>query len=602
MPFFLALFKSIKKAMIASNLLMLFFFFLSSYMLLRSFKVKRNISYFYSIFLTLPFNVIMVDMHVLSQYYLIQLIGMCVTISLFNYITEVNTIKKCAIMCLGGGISLFETLNGSRYVALIILPLALLGVYLLYEIGREKCLKHSIDKEYIARMLYLLAVGTGAGIGYIVYLVMTNHFSTYAGDALGFTAIYDLSMDPIVFLDRIKEIFYLWLIFWGFRLEGQNMASFKGLETLICLFMPILITILMVKIIIGSKDKKIKYFVYYIALSLAVSFLLMAIMESVIPTVRYLYFGLYLMLFLVPVYFQQRTLQDIISSFGDTILVIISICFIVLTQLSTVDGIKERWQMETSDVTTVADYREDVNNWLIEHEYQYGYATYWNANVGTVLSDCQVNYCGVYIGGDVQIYPFFGGAVREYYNSAAYKGKTFIMLTQDENIQMENTLPANWVEQYSNDMFIVYGYEDNPYDFSVELLQYFPVKGEVIILEGNNFFTQGTNTDNVISVEKNDAGAYLTYGPSMNFPIDAVYDIEYNFIVEKAAGEPSGYIAVTANGTEEIAREEFAGIGEFSLTLEDVSIHSDASMVQFIIYLNAGCEAMFKDIRIERVR
>lgn len=103
MPPFLALFKTIKKAMIASNLLMLFFFFLSSYTLLRSFKVKRSISYLYSLFLMLPFNVIMVDMHVLSQYYLIQLIGICITISLFNYITEVNTIKKCVIMCLGGG-------------------------------------------------------------------------------------------------------------------------------------------------------------------------------------------------------------------------------------------------------------------------------------------------------------------------------------------------------------------------------------------------------------------------------------------------------------------------------------------------------------------
>lgn len=603
MPLFLALFHNVKNAAIASNLLMLFFFSVSSYILLRSFKVSKIVSYLCAIFLQLPFNIIIVDMHALSQYYLVQLIGACITIAFFNVIADKTNVRdRIIIYGAGGGVSFLEALNGSRYIVLIILPFALLGGYVVYEFVRTKLIEKQFDKECFIRMIFLLCTGIGAGIGYITYFVMTNYFSTYSGNALGFTAIQDLGLETIHFFDRIRETAYLWLILWGFRLDGQNMVSLNGVETIICLFLPIQTIVLTIKIWFGSINKQEKYFAFYTIVSLLVPFLLTGIMESVIPTVRYLYFVLYYMLFILPIYFSGTRIKTIIKSFFDTLTLITAICFAILTQVTVIKGIIDTCEIEMSEAMTVADYRDDINEWLVKNGYSYGYATYWNANVATVLSDCKVNYCALYIGNDMELHPFFGGSVRKYYNSAEYKTKTFILLSIDENDNVNENLPKGYIEKYCNEMFVVYGYETNPYDFSVELLQYFPIKHETVILEQDHFFTQGDRVDGTIALNENKVGGYLVYGPSMTFPIDAVYDIEYNFALSDGNGELAGYIAVTANGTEEIARADIMGEGQMSMRLENIPINKDDFMVQFIIYINAGYNAAFEDVRVTRVR
>lgn len=108
--------------------------------------------------------------------------------------------------------------------------------------------------------------------------------------------------------------------------------------------------------------------------------------------------------------------------------------------------------------------------------------------------------------------------------------------------------------------------------------------------------------DGTIALNENKEGGYLVYGPSMTFPIDGVYDIEYNFTLSDGNGESAGYIAVTANGTEEIAREDIKVGGQVSMRLEDILIQSDDRMIQFIVYINAGYNAVFKDVRLTRVR
>lgn len=601
MPLFLALFKNIKGAVIVSNLLMLLCILLSSYMLLRSFKINRVFSYLCSLLSVLPLNLVVVELHIMSQYYLIQLIGAYITIGLFNYIGEERIKKKILICGIGGAISFLETLNGSRYIALIILPLVIVEGCLFYEFVSERLVSKNTSKDCIVRMFFLLCVGIGSGIGYIAYFIMTHFFSTY-NDILGFTAIYDIEPESYVFFDRIKEIIRLWFKIWGFELNGQNMASLTGIETIICLLLPIQTVILSIKICINVKDKKTKYFACYAFGSLLIASFLMAIMDSISPTTRYFYFVLYHMLFLIPIYFSKINFKTVFLNFFNTLLSITVICFVILTQFNAIGNIKETWEMEKSGIMTTADYREDINEWLNQNGYEYGYATYWNANISTVLSDCRVKYAALTIGDDMNLYPFFGGMVREYYNSALYKGKAFIVLTHEEDSQVKQNLPSGWVETYHNDLFVVYGYAENPYDFSADLLQYFPVKGETIILESENFATQGNKTEGNIILENNDKGGYLIYGSDLIFPIDASYDIEYNFTISKKDVEPAGYIAVLANGAEEIARAEINGEDKVSMMLEEVPILADGSTVDFVIYLNPGCDAIFKDIAITRVR
>ena len=494
-----------------------------------------------------------------------------------------------------GALSFLEALNGSRYVSLIVLPLALLGGMLLLEFVRKKATDRSFDQGGSARMIYLLCVGVCAGLGYIIYLVMTKSFSTYAG-LLGIDIDYSLTN----ICSRIKEIINVWLTdCWAVDLNSFRTSALSGIKCIIFLLLSAQLLILPVKTLVQSKNKRTKYFAFYIIASFGVSFFLMAFMATVSVTARYFYFVQYCMLLLLPIFFHDRKGKP---GFYDVLLLITIVCFAVLSQFTIMKDMKEALQLRASGGMIEADYRDDINEWLMTNGYQYGYATYWNANIGTVRSDCNVEYCAISIVNDNSIYPWFGGMVRQYYHSADYKGKTFILLTKEENSRMKGGLPCGYVETYSNDLYIVYGYEENPYDFSAQLLQYFPVTKETVILEEKNFFTQGSRKDNNIIIKDSSYGGYLVYGPYISFPENTAYDVEYNFEVYHENNESSGYVAVIANDTEEIARAEIMGTGEVSMTLEDVPMRSEEALIQFVIYLDGGCDALFKDIRITRVR
>lgn len=80
------------------------------------------------------------------------------------------------------------------------------------------------------------------------------------------------------------------------------------------------------------------------------------------------------------------------------------IMFILVSQTSKLRRMWYTYQLEESDIVTFVDDEDDINEWLINNGYQYGYATYWYANAGTVLAECQVVYATVSIGRDMNLY------------------------------------------------------------------------------------------------------------------------------------------------------------------------------------------------------
>lgn len=94
------------------------------------------------------------------------------------------------------------------------------------------------------------------------------------------------------------------------------------------------------------------------------------------------------------------------------------------------------------------------------------------------------------------------------------------MLTYDEEEQVKENLPAGYSELYRNNLFVLYRYDSNPFAFSVNLLQYFPVMDETIELGSVNFFTEGEIRDDTIVLKADFIGGYLIYDPNIQFPID----------------------------------------------------------------------------------
>lgn len=50
-----------------------------------------------------------------------------------------------------------------------------------------------------------------------------------------------------------------------------------------------------------------------------------------------------------------------------------------------------------------------------------------------------------------------------------------------------------------------------------------------------------------------------------------------------------------------MTKEDIQEVGEISMVLENVFIHTDDSAVEFVIYINPEYDAAFKDAKITRI-
>lgn len=101
---------------------------------------------------------------------------------------------------------------------------------------------------------------------------------------------------------------------------------------------------------------------------------------------------------------------------------------------------------------------QNVSNWLNETEYTQGIASFWNSNIITELSDGNIEMWTIVGGNDKNLTP------RPWLQSVEHEtlpaGKVFLLLTLPEFHDME--LPGMLEEYiiYSDDDYIVYGFDD----------------------------------------------------------------------------------------------------------------------------------------------
>jgi hypothetical protein len=102
--------------------------------------------------------------------------------------------------------------------------------------------------------------------------------------------------------------------------------------------------------------------------------------------------------------------------------------------------------------------------YLTENDYDFGYATFWNANVMTELSDGRIE-AGT-IGDDDFSSPYLWLTRRDYYLEGYHDGKCFLLITRSELASAEkgNKKNLSIIRQgtkiYSNDQYVICSYPD----------------------------------------------------------------------------------------------------------------------------------------------
>jgi hypothetical protein len=79
-----------------------------------------------------------------------------------------------------------------------------------------------------------------------------------------------------------------------------------------------------------------------------------------------------------------------------------------------------------------ANIRQPLVDYLVNKGLRYGYASYWNAGVLTVLSDGQIHVNAVEFGDNPPVRPFRWLGPAHAYEPGAFQGNTFILMNPDE--------------------------------------------------------------------------------------------------------------------------------------------------------------------------
>ncbi len=106
-----------------------------------------------------------------------------------------------------------------------------------------------------------------------------------------------------------------------------------------------------------------------------------------------------------------------------TLIIICFIVFAIFTPISPMSEIK-------TYRSTIQNMR-GLSNFLRSNNLDFGYATYWNAYKNTYLSSGKVRINGIYIG-EGTVSPFLWASSEDWYSPGYYSGKTFLLLTKDE--------------------------------------------------------------------------------------------------------------------------------------------------------------------------
>lgn len=343
---------------------------------------------------------------------------------------------------IGGGViaclSFAAGMGGARYLLIIFAPLVLVEIWNLW----EEVSKGSINLKRTVCIGCSVVMG---GLGYLVYSkILPNYYTFSSNEDLSFLDIFD------------KDI--------GERLVG---------------------------VIVGTLKDNFGYFngykrvfsIYGVANACAFTCILVIIASSIYVYRHYLHvdspYGLYFKFMLCNVLlnyfvfiFTDRAFDGklFIARYAGPVLVH---CFIVV--FIYLDNVSEKiYQHSVCAVLTGslvflsvlhvreiyapgANTRDGSLNYIQEQNMKFGYATFWNANVATELTDGAVEIASVKDFYSMEI--FYWLMPKEYVNTDYAEEKCFVLLTVQEYEESAGSeVLLGGTKEYEDDFFVVYTY------------------------------------------------------------------------------------------------------------------------------------------------
>ncbi|MBE5880958.1 MAG: hypothetical protein E7289_01415 [Lachnospiraceae bacterium] len=413
------------------------------YMFGKRFSIDKKWHFLCLALLFAPLSNEYLDMMFVGCFYTSQVI--CTYLVLSFVIKEKKAPKlfwiRAGVLCLA---ALILGMSGLRYLASLYLPMLLAYLFIaVSEPGQQK-------KENIRPILFSLLMTAFAGVGFLInkfYLAV--HYSFDTTSEVAFVPIADV---PERFLRSIR----LMLEFFGYR-EIKVVSPLGLVNPVKCLFFLAFVGMI---VYLWKKRMEIlshaeRFLLYFFVFLFLINWY-MLIFTNVLMQYRY-----WLPVYVIGVLLIGIFMQKWKPAVGlQKVLVAVFLAGVVLASLY-----GELWQdVKYNDCAKRYGYME----FLESQDYEFGYATFWNASVTEYLSDGNIKV-GNLGGENGKAAPYEWLSPKEYYRAGFHEGKTFLLLARTEEAGMlkgDFTVMEDAVCVYQDEHYAVYEGQQGMYLFS----------------------------------------------------------------------------------------------------------------------------------------
>lgn len=402
-------------------------------------KIRRSTVVFSSVILLLPFSETFLTHMQLGNTYMWHVILILLAFGMFLRLTRPQEGRRLGTIVTGiayMALSLVCGLSGVRYMLALQAPLCIAaGVYLMKseefkrlrrELSRKKLreqIRQTLAGERLSYLLWSVLGLLGAGAGYLINVAALGRrfrFQTY--DVTNFIKVFQG-----VLLERTQDTVGNLLQLFGY-IEEKGFLSVRGLISLLAfgfLAGTVFLTVRCARLLAGQRDRDTshsRFVLYFFVTAFALNTFVFLFTTSTIVARYYITVFLFA-LPLLCIYYERERLPL------DRLLVTALLCGALgLTTAKCVYSFIDKDKNE--DKRPVAAYLE-------EQGYTFGYASYWNGNIITELTDGAVEIANIHEIDRMDMFTW--SSPMRYYQEGYHDGKTFILLTAQEAAEYADT-------------------------------------------------------------------------------------------------------------------------------------------------------------------
>lgn len=442
-----------------TNIITYILLFISYFYFIKPLHIKRSIAMFTSIFLLLPFSEALITYVQLGNTFMLHIIVIFFYMGMFfrladrkeEYIIHKFTFTCCYILaaCVGG-------LSGARYLLAVQMPVLITSIIYVMHTKEFSSFRKTVTKEN------LIALLSGERERYVRYAVLgiVSASGGYLLNRIAVVGKYDFqnyketSYVPIyqgIFLERLQDIFGGIARFFGY-IPDAEILTLEGVLSFIALlliFGIVFLTTRCRKLIKMESEKKedrnhIRFCIFLFIVTLLLN---IAVLIFTTETIESSYF-ITIFMFVIPLlayYFQTEKLM-----FDRWVsILLLGICMTLITTVNCYFFLNTDKNME----------KREVSKYLVENNYHFGYATYWNSNVITELTNGVVEVANIENLETMNL--LLWSSPKKYYSDNYHEGEVFLLLDQQEWEQHgSNLLESGGAMVYQDSYYTVIIYDN----------------------------------------------------------------------------------------------------------------------------------------------